>query len=101
MIEIDKQAIINMADSAFQNLEEALESQSFGDEKQVRYLSWKASSDVEYALFLFSIGLSDDNIKISWKFPSLKSSEIRSLIIETQKMLNDSIKDIKITDKET
>ena len=69
--------------SALTRLEDAIELQAKGNEQKVMQQTWKASSDLEYVLFLFSLEYPQENQKSSRKLSS-KQPEIESTLISTR-----------------
>ncbi len=81
--------------SALTHLEKAIKLHYKRDEKKVLHLMWKASSDLEQALFLFKFQLSQENQKLLWKLPVSKQPEIQSLLISTRDILIDVVKNLE------
>lgn len=72
--------------SALSYLEDAIDSQA---EPEVPMLVWKAATDLEYGLFLFSLK-DPENTNSAWKLPSSKQTEIKSLLVSTRKLLQEA-----------
>ena len=62
-------------------------------------LTWKASSDLEHALFLFALKHPQENRKSSWKLPASKQPEIESTLISTQDTLKEAAKNLEADDQ--
>ena len=58
---MQKEKIVKTLNSALTHLEDAIELQAKGNEEKVMQLTWKASSDLEYALFLFLLEYPQEN----------------------------------------
>ena len=86
--------------SALEYLRKAADTNINENEKEVRWLTWKASSDLEYGLFLFGIYYKEENKSSSWKFSVSKQSKIESLIESTQEMLKEAAKNFELENLE-
>jgi len=95
---MQKEKIIKTVNSALTHIEDAVELQAKGNEEKVMQLSWKASSDLEYALFLFALKYPQENRKSSWKLPASKQPEIESILISTRDTLKEATKNLEADD---
>jgi hypothetical protein len=77
--------------SALAYLEDAIDSQA---ETEVHILVWKATSDLEYGLFLFSLE-DPENTNSEWKLLSSKQTEIESFLVSTRKLLQEASEHMK------
>jgi hypothetical protein len=77
--------------SAIAHLEDSMEALVKKDEKKVAHFAWRAASDLEYAVFLFSILHQDETESSSWKLnPKSKQVEIGPLLISAQDLLKEA-----------
>jgi len=77
--------------SAIAHLEDSMEALVKRDEKKVAHFAWRAASDLEYALFLFSLTHQDETESSSWKLnPKSKQVEIGPLLISAQDLLKEA-----------
>ncbi|MDH5419073.1 MAG: hypothetical protein OEY47_03110 [Candidatus Bathyarchaeota archaeon] len=77
--------------SAIAYLEDSMEALVKKDEKKVAHFAWRAASDLEYALFLFSLMHQDETESPSWKLnPKSKQLEIEPLLISAQDLLKEA-----------
>ena len=77
--------------SAIAHLEDSMEALVKKDEKKVAHFAWRAASDLEYALFLFSLMHQDETESSSWKLnPKSKQIEIEPLLISAQDLLKEA-----------
>ncbi|MFQ5836577.1 MAG: hypothetical protein ACE5HG_01865 [Candidatus Bathyarchaeia archaeon] len=77
--------------SAIAYLENSMEALVKKDEKKVVHFTWRAASDLEYALFLFSFMRQDETESSSWKLnPHPKQLEIGPLLITAQDLLKEA-----------
>ncbi|MCJ7722080.1 hypothetical protein MUO98_06725 [Candidatus Bathyarchaeota archaeon] len=90
---MQKEKIVKTLNSALTCLEDAIELHAKGNEEKVMQLTWKASSDLEYALFLFLLEYPQENRKSSRKLSS-KQPEIESILISTRDTLKEASKNI-------
>jgi len=86
---MQKEKIVKTLNSALTRLEDAIELQAKGNEEKVMQQTWKASSDLEYALFLFLLEYPQENRKSSRKLSS-KQPEIESILISTRDSLKEA-----------
>jgi len=83
--------ILKAITSAIAYLESSMEALVKKDEKKVVHFTWRASSDLEYALFLFSLMHQDESESSSWKLnPHPKQLEIGPLLISAQDLLKEA-----------
>ena len=92
------QKISKTVTSALAYIEDAIDSQAEGNEEKVMQLIWRAASDLEYGLFLFSIRYSEDKRSSSWKLPPIKQPKIDSLLASTQDLLKEAAKSLEADD---
>ncbi len=90
---MQKEKIVKTLNSALTRLEDAIELQAKGNEEKVMQQTWKASSDLEYALFLFLLEYPQENRKSSRKLSS-KQPEIESILISTRDSLKEASRNI-------
>jgi hypothetical protein len=88
------QKIFTVVASALACLEDAIGSQV---EREVVMLVWRAASDLEYGLFLFSL-LDPESKRSSWRLPVSKQTEIGSLLVSARKFLQEASKGLKADD---
>jgi hypothetical protein len=81
------QKISNAVTSALAYLEDAINSQAELSENTM--LVWKAASDLEYGLFLFSL-VDTERRSSSWRFPSSNKTKVDSLLASTIKLLQEA-----------
>jgi hypothetical protein len=83
--------ILKAITSAIACLENSMEALVKKDEKKVISFVWRAASDLEYALFLFSLIHQDKTENSSWKLDlRSKQVEIRPLLISAQDLLKEA-----------
>jgi hypothetical protein len=76
---------------AIAHLEKSMEIIIKKDEKKVAHFAWRAASDLEYALFLFSLMHQDETESSQWKInPKSKQVEIGPLLISAQDLLKEA-----------
>ena len=77
--------------SAIAYLEDSMEVLVKKDEKKVAHFAWRAASDLEYALFLFSLMHQGETESSSWKLnPKSKQVEMGPLLISAQDLLKEA-----------
>ena len=86
--------------SALEYIRKAKDAHFKEDEKEVIWLTWRASSDLEYGLFLFALDTQEEYLSASWKLPVLKHAKIESLLSNTQKSLKEALKNFELEDLE-
>jgi hypothetical protein len=99
---MQKEKIIKTLNSALGRLDDAIELHAKGNEEKVIQLTWKVSSDLEYALFLFSLEYPQENRKPS-KLSS-KQPEIEQILLSTRDTLKELSKNLgadDLNDKKT
>lgn len=84
--------------SALTYIAKSIEAYAKSDEKKVLKLTWKAASDLEYCLFLFSLFDSHKTCSSSWKFSSSKQPGIEVLLDFTQTLLREVAKSLEVND---
>jgi len=92
------QKISKTVTTALAYLEDAIDQQAKGNEKEVMQLSWRAASDLEYVLFLFSLESPEETRSSSWKLPPIKQPKIDSLLIAVQDLLKEATKSLEADD---
>jgi hypothetical protein len=92
---MDTQKISKAVTSALAYLEDAINSQA--EMHEITMLVWKAASDLEYGLFLFSI-LDPEGKSSSWRLPSSKQTEIDSLLVSARKLLQEASESLMADD---
>ncbi len=92
------QKISKTATSAWAYIEEAIDKQAEGNEEKVMQLTWRAASDLEYGLFLFSLRHPEETRSSSWKLPPIKQPKIESLLASTQDSLEEAAKSLEADD---
>jgi len=81
--------ILKAITSTIAHLENSMEALVKKDEKKVVHFTWRAESDLEYALFLFSL-LHQDESSL-WKLnPHTKQLEIGPSLVSTQDLLKEA-----------
>jgi len=86
--------------SALEYLRKAADANIKQNEKEVKWLTWRASSDLEYGLFLFGLYYKEENKSSLWKLPASKQSKIDSLIDSTQEILKEAEKNFELNNLE-
>ena len=83
--------ILKAITSAIAHLESSIDAIVKKDEKKVVHFTWRAASDLEYALFLFSLIHQDETETSSWKLdPRSKQVEIGPSLISAQDLLKEA-----------
>ena len=83
--------ILKAITSAIAHLEDSMEALVKKDEKKVMHFTWRAASDLEYALFLFALLHQDETKSSSWKLdPRSKQLEIGPSLISAQDLLKEA-----------
>jgi hypothetical protein len=91
--------ILEAITSAIAHLENSMEGLIKKDEKKVTNFVWRAASDLEYALFLFSLIHQDETESSSWKLdPSPEQTEIEPLLTSAQNLLKEAKENFKAND---
>ena len=81
--------------SALAYIEDAIDIQTKGNEEKVMQLTWRAASDLEYGLFLFSLRNPEETRSSSWKLPPIKQPKTESLLASTQDLLKEATKNVE------
>jgi len=89
------QKISKTVTSALAYIEDAILAQAEGNEEKVMQLTWRAASDLEYGLFLFSLRHPEETRSSSWKLPPIKQPKIESLLASTQDLLKEATKSLE------
>ena len=92
------QKISKTVTSALAYIEDAIVAQAEGNEEKVMQLTWRAASDLEYGLFLFSLRYPEETRNSSWKLPPIKQPKIESLLASTQELLKEAAKSLETDD---
>ena len=92
------QKISKTVASALAYIEDAIVAQAKGNEEKVMQLTWRAASDLEYGLFLFSLRYPEETQSSSWKLPPIKQPKIESLLASTQDLLKEATKNLEADD---
>ena len=92
------QKISKTVASALAHIEDAIDPQAEGNEEKVMQLTWRAASDLEYGLFLFSLRYPEEKRSPSWKLPPIKQPKIESLLASTQDSLEEAAKSLEADD---
>jgi len=83
--------ILKAITSSIAYLEGSMEALTKKDEEKVAYSAWRAASDLEYALFLFSLVNQDEPERRSWKpDPKSKQLEIEPLLVSAQNLIGEA-----------
>jgi len=92
------QKISKTVASALAYIEDSIDPQAKGNEEKVMQLTWRAASDLEYGLFLFSLKGPEETRSSSWKLPPIKQPKIESLLASTQDILEEAAKSLEADD---
>jgi len=90
--------ILKTITSALAYLEDSVNVHTTVDDSRVMQLTWRAASDLEYALFLFSLRRPEETRSSSWKLPLVKQPKIESLLASTQDLLKEAAKSLEADD---
>jgi len=93
------QKISKTVTSALAYIEDAIDPQAKGNIEKVMQLTWRAASDLEYGLFLFSLRYPEETRSSSWKLPTIKQPKIESLLASTQELLKEAAKSLEAGDQ--
>ena len=86
-----RENILEALTSAINHLEDSIRALVEKDEKKLVKFVWKASADLEYALFLFSLLHQDETESSSWKpDPHSKQVEIGPSLMLAQDLLKEA-----------
>ncbi|KPV64336.1 MAG: hypothetical protein AOA66_0296 [Candidatus Bathyarchaeota archaeon BA2] len=86
-----RENILENITSAINYLEESMKALVEKNQKEVIRSVWRASADLEHALFLFSLMHQDENPSASWKLsPSAKQFEVGPTLVEAQDLLKEA-----------
>jgi hypothetical protein len=91
------QKISKAVTSALAYLGDSADAYAKGNEAKVIQLIWRAASDLEYGLFLFSL-ICPEGTSSSWKLPPSKQPETGSLITSVQGLLKEAAKSLEEDD---
>ena len=89
------QKISKTVTSASAYIEDAIDPQAKGNRETVMQLTWRAASNLEYALFLFSLKAPEETRSSSWKLPKIEQPKIESLLASTQNLLKEAAKSLE------
>jgi hypothetical protein len=92
-----RQKLSKTVTSALAYIEDASLAQAEGNEEKVTQLTWRAASDIEYGLFIFSLKHSKERGS-SWKLPPVKQPKIEFLLAATQNSLEEAAKRLEAGD---
>jgi hypothetical protein len=92
------QKISKTVTSALAYLKDAIDTQAKGNIEKVMQLTWRAASNLEYGLFLFSLKGPEETQSSSWKLPPIKQPKIESLLASTQELLKEATKSLETDD---
>jgi len=84
--------VSNALKSAVAHLENSVLALNKKDENLFADSLWHVASELEYALFLFSIMFPDENSLSSWKRKSELKIEVGSMLVEVKNLLNEAKK---------
>ena len=88
---LKQENILKAITSAIAYLEGSIEARVKKDKKLVAHFAWRAASDLEYALFLFSLMHQNETESSTWKPMFHKQQlEIGSLLDSTQTLLKEA-----------
>jgi len=91
--------ILKAITSAITHLENSMNALAKKDETTVAHFIWRAASDLEYALFLFSLIHQDETESSSWKLdPYSKQIEIEPLLTSAQNLLKQAKESFEVDD---
>ena len=92
---MQKEKLSKTVTSALAYIEDAIDIQTKGNEEKVMQLTWRAASDLEYGLFLFSLRHPEETRSSSWKLPPIKQPKTESLLASTQDLLKEATKNVE------
>lgn len=92
------QKISKTVTSALAHIEDAIDTQTKGNEEKVMQLTWRAAFDLEYGLFLFSLKAPEESRSSSWKLPPIKQPKIEFLLASTHDLLEEAAKSLEADD---
>ena len=95
---MEAQKLSKAVTSALTYIEESIIAQAKSDQNKVIQLNWKAASDLEYCLFLFSLINPNDTRSSSWKLYLPKQPEIEVLLTSTRDLLIEAIESLDAND---
>ena len=81
-------------------IENAVDAHAKGNEDKIVHLTWRAASDLEYGLFLFSLKHPNKPKSSSWKLPPSKQPELESLLASTKNLLEKAASSLEAEDLE-
>ncbi|MEA2089177.1 MAG: hypothetical protein U9O89_00230 [Thermoproteota archaeon] len=86
-----KKKIVGATESAADHLERSIKALENDDEKKLEGLIWQAAAELEYTLFLFSVGYKNEIEKSSWKHhSSSKKLEVEPALIEARDLVKEA-----------
>lgn len=89
------QKISKAVTSALVYLEDAIDSRD--ELSEVEMLVWKAASDLEYGLFLFSL-IDPESKHAAWKLSTSKRIEVEYLLASTRRLLQEALENLEADD---
>lgn len=86
-----RESILKAITSAIAYLENSIAALAKKEETKVVHFAWRAASDLEYALFLFSIMHQEETKSSSWKLkPKSKEVEIGPSLVFAKDLLEEA-----------
>jgi hypothetical protein len=95
-----KQKLLNAITSALTYIESSIDIQAKGNQEMVIHLTWRAASELEYGLFLFSLRYPEHAESSLWKLPSIKQPKMESLLDSTKELLREATQSLEADDLE-
>ena len=89
---MQNEKITKTLNSALSHIENAVKLQDHCNDKLVEQLTWKASSDLEYALFLFSLDYPEEKLKTSKKI-NPRQLDLKKTLVFTRNILKEGLTD--------
>jgi hypothetical protein len=87
---MNREKILSAITSAISHLENSMKLFSNKNEEETSNMVWRASSDVEYCLFLLSLLHSNEAESFSWKLKSSSKIEIQPALTSALNMLEEA-----------
>lgn len=85
-----KKKIVGALKSAADHLGRSIKALKNNDEKKLEGLIWRTATELEYTLFLFSVGYEYEVGKSSWKRSSSKKLEIEPALVEARNLVKEA-----------
>ena len=89
------QKISKTITSALAYIRDAADAHTKGNEDRVIQLTWRASSELEYGLFLFALKNEKEKRSTPWKLPASKQPEIELLLNTIHDSLKEAAKNLE------